>query len=248
MLPIHSPWVLAGPFLQPIRGVLFAMAIWPIREVIFNKNLGWLKLWMIIVFLGILSTPAASPCSMEGIIYTQLPLKFHLIGLPEILLQTMTFSWLLVWWVNRDLKPKTPVVTTPQKRVFYRIVFALMISCFGYVGYAIGAVLSVKLAGMEINVDGSAIQIKRQLVFVFAFALNFIAVFIFSLKQYFEKFNIWKLLIIFFLLDTMAILVYQAIFLHMMPIHSAAIIGFFPALIITMSFKINHKNFDQINK
>lgn len=248
MKPIDSGLVLAGPFLQPLRGILFALAIWPIYDVVFKSKKGWLKLWLIIVILGILSTPAASPCSMEGIIYTRLPLSYHLTGFPEITVQTLAYSWLLVWWVNRAAMPNTDVQYAPYKRVFLRILFAIMISCFGYIGYAIGAILNAKLAGMEINVDGSAIEIKRQLVFVFGFIVNFIAVFVLSLKSFFKRFKIWQLFLIFFLLDSASLLIYQAIFLRMMPIHSASLIGFFPALIIAFSFWRNRNNFDQINK
>ena len=37
MYPIGSTNVLLGPFLQPLRGLLFAIAIWPIRTIVFNK-------------------------------------------------------------------------------------------------------------------------------------------------------------------------------------------------------------------
>ncbi|MEJ2195355.1 MAG: hypothetical protein P8X73_10935 [Ignavibacteriaceae bacterium] len=53
---------------------------------------------------GILSTPAAAPCSVEGLLYSKLLIWYHLIGLPEILLQTLTFSLVLTCWMRR--KPK----------------------------------------------------------------------------------------------------------------------------------------------
>lgn len=34
-----------------------------------------------------------APCSIEGLIYTRLPLEFHLKGAPEILIQTLLFSY-----------------------------------------------------------------------------------------------------------------------------------------------------------
>ncbi|HKZ89344.1 MAG TPA: hypothetical protein VJ300_03700 [Thermoplasmata archaeon] len=43
----------------------------------------------------------AVPGSIEGLVYTKLPLWFRAISLPEILLQTQAFSWLLVRWDRR---------------------------------------------------------------------------------------------------------------------------------------------------
>jgi hypothetical protein len=48
------------------------------------------------------STALAAPGSTEGIIFTQLPLWFHFIGMPEILLQTLAFSLLLFYWDRRN--------------------------------------------------------------------------------------------------------------------------------------------------
>jgi len=36
----------------------------------------------------------------EGMIYTVLPLRLHVIGLPEVLLQSLLLSWGVFWWVN----------------------------------------------------------------------------------------------------------------------------------------------------
>ena len=95
MRGFDSPLILLGPFLQPIRAIFITIALYPIRNIIATK-LGFLKLWIILVFIGIIATPAAAPSSLEGIIYTQLPLEYHLISLPELLLQTLTFS-ILLW-------------------------------------------------------------------------------------------------------------------------------------------------------
>ncbi len=101
MRSYDSPMIMLGPLLQPIRGFVFALGIWPIREMIFRKKYGWLILWNIIVVFGIISTPSAAPASIEGVIYSKLPLWYHFIGFPELLLQTLTFSLWLYFW-NRD--------------------------------------------------------------------------------------------------------------------------------------------------
>jgi hypothetical protein len=60
MRPTDDPWVMAGPLLQPIRGLLFALAFYPLREVLFARKAGWLVLWLELVILGILSPFGAS--------------------------------------------------------------------------------------------------------------------------------------------------------------------------------------------
>jgi hypothetical protein len=45
MRPFDSPWVTAGPFLQPLRGVLYAVGLWPFRMMLLNRDRGWLPIW-----------------------------------------------------------------------------------------------------------------------------------------------------------------------------------------------------------
>jgi len=137
MRPIDSSYVLAGPFLQPIRGLLFAFGIWPLRNFIIEKKYSWLILWNVIIMFGILSTPAAAPCSVEGLLYSKLPIWYHLIGLPEILLQTLTFSLVLTWWMGRKPKDVEVKEYNRKRRLFTFISITIMIACFGYIGYAI---------------------------------------------------------------------------------------------------------------
>jgi hypothetical protein len=37
-------------------------------------------------------------------VYTTLPTSFHLNGLPETIIQSLLFSWLLFYWVNHPDK------------------------------------------------------------------------------------------------------------------------------------------------
>jgi hypothetical protein len=98
MRPISSRWVAAGPALQVFRGLIFALALYPFRSVFLSDPRGWLKLWGLLVGLAIFSTAGAAPGSVEGIIYTKIPVGSQLIGLPEVLLQTLAFSVLLTAW------------------------------------------------------------------------------------------------------------------------------------------------------
>jgi len=246
MRPYNSPWIMAGPFLQPIRGILFAIGIWPIREIILYKKNGWLVLWGIIVIFGILSTPAAAPCSVEGILYTQLPLWFHLIGLPEILLQTLLFSILLTYWIKRPQISETATSVSKLKRIFLLVLFSIMIACFGYIGYAIGGILTSKMAGVAINISGDSISFRGQLMFAFAFLINVFTLIIFISKRYYNTISLWIIFIFYWILDTAAPLLYQAIAHRMMPFHMALFMGFFPALIIILSIKFNTSKFEQI--
>lgn len=55
----------------------------------------------------------AAPGSIEGFIYTKLPLWYHLGYLPDILLQTLAFSVLLFTWERkRSKKIAIPLVIT----------------------------------------------------------------------------------------------------------------------------------------
>jgi hypothetical protein len=93
--------VMAGPLLQPIRGVLFVVAFYPLRDVLFGRRYGWLAMWLMLVMVGVLSTFGPSPGSIEGLIYTAFPVQLQLFGLPEVLLQTFLLSVLLCYWVNQ---------------------------------------------------------------------------------------------------------------------------------------------------
>lgn len=104
MRPITDRWVMAGPLLQPIRGLLFGLLFYLLRETFFNRKNGWLLMWAVLVGFGILGTFGPSPGSLEGLIYTQLPLISHLRGLPEVILQALLLSGILFYWVNHPEK------------------------------------------------------------------------------------------------------------------------------------------------
>lgn len=106
MRQLGDPIIALGPALQPIRGILFALAFYPLREILFTRKKGWLITWWLLVALGILSTFGPSPSSVEGAIYTTLPImdQFFSGGMLEILSQSFLFSALLYYWVNHPEK------------------------------------------------------------------------------------------------------------------------------------------------
>jgi len=136
MRQLGDPTIALGPALQPIRGILFALAFYPLQEILFRKRNGWLLTWWLLVALGIFSTFGPSPGSVEGAIYTTLPIidQFLSGGMLEILTQSFLFSALLYYWVNH-----------PEKRWLnwlLGILFALVIlmSALGYMA-ATGAIV-----------------------------------------------------------------------------------------------------------
>lgn len=91
-------------FLEVFRGLLFALVLWPIRDSFLEGKKGWLKLWFLFIGLAILGTAGPSPGSLEGMVYTQLPIGYHLWGLSEVIIQTMLFSLTVVFWYRKPAK------------------------------------------------------------------------------------------------------------------------------------------------
>ncbi len=104
MRPTSDPWVMAGPLFQPVRGVIFALAFYPLRKALFAERSGWLTLWWLLLALGVLSTFGPAPGSVEGLIYTVLPPLAQMLGLWEVLLQSFLLSVVLFYWVNHPGK------------------------------------------------------------------------------------------------------------------------------------------------
>ena len=103
MRPTTDRWVMAGPLFQPIRGIVFALAFYPLRSVLFGKKNGWLIMWWVLVALGILSTFGPAPASIEGVIYTQLPFPGWR-DYVEIVPQAFLLSGILFYWVEHPEK------------------------------------------------------------------------------------------------------------------------------------------------
>jgi hypothetical protein len=104
MRQINDPMVMAGPLFQPIRGLLFAVVFYLLRDLLFGRRNGWLIMWVMLVFVGILSTFGPSPGSVEGMIYTIVPFADHFKGWPEVMIQALLFSLILTYWVAHPEK------------------------------------------------------------------------------------------------------------------------------------------------
>ena len=87
MRQTNEPIVMAGPLFQPIRGLLFAIAFYPIRSAIFGRKHGWVAMWLLLLILGIFNTFGPCAGSVEGLVYTIIPLSSQLLGLREVVPQ-----------------------------------------------------------------------------------------------------------------------------------------------------------------
>jgi hypothetical protein len=110
MLPVDAPIVSAGPILQVVRGLIFAAALYPFRRVFLEAPRGWLPLWGLLVGLSVLSPTGPAAGSVEGFIYTRIPIGQQMWGYFEVLPQTLAFSVLVVAWCRRPTRTWTVVM------------------------------------------------------------------------------------------------------------------------------------------
>lgn len=241
MRPFDSSWVLAGPFLQPVRGLLFALALWPLRRFLLDARRGWLILWGIFIVFGILSTPAAAPCSLEGVIYSKLPLWYHFIGLPEVVLQTLVFSLLMLAWERRMERVATIPVQTPHPTTA-ALVRAFVIACLAWAGYAVGGLLTLALVsrgeGINIDLGAAARDGNAFAMFTLAFVVNLALVYFAARLWSARRLSLIGVFLVFWAVDTTVPWLYQLVVLDPAPPHIALPFGFFPAVVITVCLRL----------
>jgi hypothetical protein len=248
MLPMDEHNIVLGPFLQPIRGLIFAIGLWPLRGFLVEKKRSWLTLWGLLVTIGILSTPAASPGSIEGMLYSKLPMWYHLMGYPEIVLQTLVFSIWLVWWERQSAKSHEAVAKTENPLVT-EIVKAIMTACFAYIGYAAGGLLLAAMAnanatstGAEpVDIEAAGANFKMQFMFVIAFVANTFAVFWIARRWLADRMKLWIVFLLFWLIDAFVPWLHQTLVFGSPFIPTAILLGFFPAVIIAVSIRVNYR-------
>ncbi len=101
--PSDSPWVAAATVFQIITGLVWAVVLWPFREIILGNN-GWLRLWLLLIGLAIIGIEPPAPGAIEGFIYLNIPFQEHLRHMPEHFLQTLLCSLLLIAWYRKPMK------------------------------------------------------------------------------------------------------------------------------------------------
>jgi hypothetical protein len=102
MRPTNEPIVTAGVLFQPIRGIIFALVFFPLQEILFNRKYGWLITFWLLFGLGILNTFGPAPGSIEGMVYTILPLSIT--TYLETTVQSFLLAGLLYYWINHPEK------------------------------------------------------------------------------------------------------------------------------------------------
>ncbi|MBO4319677.1 MAG: hypothetical protein J5857_04335, partial [Treponema sp.] len=156
-----------GPFLQIGRGLLLSLVLLPLRDFLKGQKLSWLWLWLIFVGIGILGTPAASPSSIEGMIYSKLPFVFHFVGWPEIMSQTFLFSFL----VCRHLKES--VENREKKSIFKNPLRLALVMAFA--GFFIYTIISIIFAIIQhVAIDSGKTDPKNMLLFLCPVMLIFL--------------------------------------------------------------------------
>ena len=146
---------LIGPFVQILRGAIIGCILLILKDNVMKKKNSWLYLWIIFAGLGIICTPGAAPASIEGIVYSQLPLEFHLKTAPELIIQTLLFSL----WVTGDFK-----IEIPEK-----VKIPIIVTVISGVGFSIGGIILALVLGVDVMASASD---------PFAFIIMFISLFV----------------------------------------------------------------------
>ncbi|HLO16465.1 MAG TPA: hypothetical protein VK206_16655 [Anaerolineales bacterium] len=238
MLAIGERNVFLHLFMQPVRGLIFAIALWPLRDLLLERKNGWLILWGLLVSIGILSTPAAAPSSIEGMVYTRIPMWYHLMGIPEIALQTLFFSIWVVWW-ERQSAESHAAEAKKRNPLLVQFVKAVISACFGYIGYAIGGLLLVALTRSDIDIGAAGTDFKMQFMFVVAFFINAITILWLAHLWQANPKSLWSVFSLFWFVDAIVPWLYQTLIFGGSHIPTVIILGFFPAAIITLSIWLN---------
>ena len=188
----------AGPFIQIIRGLLFGFVLIPLIDFIKQKS-GWLKLWVLFLGIGIIGAPSAAPGSIEGIVYSKLPLAFHFVGLPEVCSQTLLFSVLVYRHLNAaEEKAAKSEKTKNLVRAFYAAMIVFM-------GYAVISIIFAVVQNVPIESGSADIRVLAQFFppVIFAFVLWLIS-----------RFNGIIKLTVLYLLSALSFTLYQKLVLN----------------------------------
>ena len=93
---------------QMIRGLLFGIAFWWIKDSIIGKKLAWLKLWAILIILGIINPYGLAHGSIQGLIYLapieELPTRLNF-AILEIMAQALLFSIIVTFQRKKKHEP-----------------------------------------------------------------------------------------------------------------------------------------------
>ncbi len=217
-----------GPFIQPVRGLIIGLVLLPFRRFLGNTGYGWFYIWLIMIGIGIAATPTAAPGSIEGIIYTKLPLWFHFFGLTEVLLQTFVFSI----FVHLYLRYPTGIrkVLPPVFGVAFE---SFAGACFAFMGYALISILFAFINQVPISAEAN-MSLKVQGLFIAPFIANILIIsFLKTMRFTRGLYPIIPFLII-WLINSICVAVYQQFVLEDADWLYAMVAPILPALIISL--------------
>ena len=127
MLPVDTPIVALGPFLQVFRGIILALILLPLRKTFFEEKNGLLKLGLVIIGLSLLSTIGPTMGSFDGYIYTKIPPMYQILGYPEAIIYVALFVGILAI----SIKYAHKIIVTVLSIVI--MVLICLMSIMGYV-------------------------------------------------------------------------------------------------------------------
>lgn len=123
---MDSIYVIGGGLFQIFRAPIIAASLYPFKDVFLGKKNGWLYLCGVMVALTLIGSVVPGPGSIEGLLYTNLPLALHLDGYPEVITQMIGFSYLVYYWEHNQSKKLTYAIVA----VFLAIVFMLSMGVY----------------------------------------------------------------------------------------------------------------------
>jgi hypothetical protein len=97
-------WVIPG---QIARGILLGIALYPFRARFLELgHWGGLAIAGLYLLIGQFACPGTSPGSIEGFVYTRLPLDFQFAVMPEIIGQGLALGYLVYFWERYTSRPR----------------------------------------------------------------------------------------------------------------------------------------------
>jgi len=103
--PMTDPIVSMAPFIQLIRGGLLALFLYPLHNTFIEEKHGWLLLFLVLFGFTAL-VPGGMITDFIKVFRTENSLSDFLVGVPEISVQMLVFSFVFVKWQRRGLKAK----------------------------------------------------------------------------------------------------------------------------------------------
>ncbi len=137
MSPFGGGRTLIMPLVQILRGILFGVVLLWLKPLWENGRFGWVKIWGILLLLGLVNPFLPAPASIQGLTLTQLPFSFQMALLPEVLVQSLMLSYFSC------AKKKTIKVSEKEA-------LAIMPAVLGLVLYSLSGILTAAIIKADI--------------------------------------------------------------------------------------------------